>query len=100
MCFLHVHGLKSVCHLVAKAYVQPGGTASDSQRPPLWSTGAPFPPAFHAASRRLSVPSRTLKVDDANMPSDFLTKWVPTKKLAISARYATNSRAGPDPPDP
>ena len=34
-----------------------------------------------------------VKVDDANMPSDFLTKWLPTAKLRKSIAYATNSNA-------
>ena len=33
------------------------------------------------------------KVDDANMPSDFLTKWISGRKLKQSIRYATNSDA-------
>ena len=31
------------------------------------------------------------KVNDANMPSDFLTKWISGRKLRQSIRYATNS---------
>ena len=34
-----------------------------------------------------------VKVDDANMPSDFLTKWLPSAKLRKSLVYATNSKA-------
>ena len=33
------------------------------------------------------------KVDDPNMPSDFLTKWVPAPKLRQSLAYATNTRS-------
>ena len=33
------------------------------------------------------------KVNDANMPSDFLTKWISGRKLKQSIRYATNSDA-------
>ena len=33
------------------------------------------------------------KIDDANMPSDFLTKWISGRKLRKSIRYATNSDA-------
>ena len=33
------------------------------------------------------------KVDDANMPSDFLTKWISGRKLKQSIRFATNSDA-------
>jgi len=32
-----------------------------------------------------------VKVEDANMPSDFLTKWLPSAKLRKSVAYATNS---------
>ena len=31
------------------------------------------------------------KVSDANMPSDFLTKWISGRKLRQSIRFATNS---------
>ena len=31
------------------------------------------------------------KISDANMPSDFLTKWISGRKLRRSIRYATNS---------
>ena len=34
-----------------------------------------------------------VKIPDAHMPSDFLTKWIPGKKLEKSLAYATNSRA-------
>ena len=34
-----------------------------------------------------------VKVDDANMPSDFMTKWLAAPKLRKSLAYATNSRA-------
>ena len=30
-------------------------------------------------------------VVDDDMPADFLTKWIPAKKLEQSVRYATNS---------
>ena len=33
-----------------------------------------------------------VKVEDANMPSDFLTKWLPSAKLRKSVAYATNSQ--------
>jgi len=33
------------------------------------------------------------KVDDANMPADFLTKWVSGRKLRRSIAFATNSAA-------
>ena len=32
------------------------------------------------------------KIDDPNMPADFLTKWIPARKLRDSVAYATNSR--------
>ena len=31
------------------------------------------------------------KIDDPNMPADFLTKWLPAQKLRDSVAYATNS---------
>lgn len=34
-----------------------------------------------------------VKIDDENMPADFLTKWVALKKLRKSVEYATNARA-------
>ena len=36
---------------------------------------------------------RLVKVPDPDMPADFLTKWVPSAKLAKSIEYATNSRS-------
>ena len=33
------------------------------------------------------------KIDDANMPADFLTKWISGRKFARSIAYATNSSA-------
>ena len=35
------------------------------------------------------------KVDDPNMPADFLTKWIPAEKFNDSLSYATNRRARP-----
>ena len=32
-----------------------------------------------------------MKISDANMPSDFLTKWISGRKLRRSLRFATNS---------
>ena len=32
------------------------------------------------------------KIDDPNMPADFLTKWILAAKLRDSVAYATNSR--------
>ena len=37
------------------------------------------------------------KVDDAENPSDFLSKWVGKKKLNQSIEYATNSKAAVSP---
>ena len=34
-----------------------------------------------------------VKIDDENMPADFLTKWVPQKKLQKSVEYATNAKS-------
>jgi len=34
-----------------------------------------------------------LKIDDPNMPADFLTKWIGKAKLDASAEFAENSRA-------
>ena len=31
-------------------------------------------------------------IGDADMPADFLTKWLPAAKLCDSAAYATNCR--------
>ena len=36
---------------------------------------------------------RLVKVPDPDMPADFLTKWIPSAKLARSVEYATNARA-------
>ena len=36
---------------------------------------------------------RVVKIDDANMPADFLTKWLSGPKFRTSVAYATNSRA-------
>ena len=35
---------------------------------------------------------KLVKADDAWMPADFLTKWLPSAKLAKSIAYATNRR--------
>ena len=37
--------------------------------------------------------ARVVKVRDPDMPADFLTKWLPAKKLRTSIDYATNSAA-------
>ena len=36
---------------------------------------------------------RMAKIADANMPADFLTKWLPSAKVRQSVAYATNARA-------
>ena len=36
---------------------------------------------------------RLVKVDDANMPADFMTKWLSGPKFRASLTYATNSDA-------
>ena len=36
---------------------------------------------------------RLVKVDDANMPADFMTKWLGGPKFRTSLAYATNSDA-------
>jgi|AACY02.9.fsa_nt_gi hypothetical protein len=33
---------------------------------------------------------KLVHVGDAEMPADFLTKWVPAKKLERSLKYVTN----------
>ena len=49
---------------------------------------------YFALKQRIQAGEAVLRyVDDANMPADFLTKWIPSKKLELSVAYATNSRA-------
>ena len=56
---------------------------------------------YHTLQQRIACGDVIVaKLDDANMPSDFLTKWIPAKKLAVSVRYATNSGARPAEPAP
>ena len=38
-----------------------------------------------------SAQVQVFKIDDPNMPGDFLTKWLPQLKLRDSVAYATNS---------
>ena len=38
-----------------------------------------------------SAEVQVFKIDDPNMPADFLTKWLPAGKLRDSLLYATNS---------
>ena len=48
----------------------------------------------HALKQRIAAAEVTLRyVPDANMPADFLTKWIPAAKFATSIAYVTNSRA-------
>ena len=39
-----------------------------------------------------SAEVQVYKIDDPNMPADFMTKWLPQAKLRDSVAYATNSR--------
>ena len=50
---------------------------------------------YGALKQRIRFGEVTLKhVEDANMPADFLTKWMKdAKKLAVSLQYATGARA-------
>ena len=43
--------------------------------------------------RMRSGEARLVKVADPDMPADFLTKWIQSRKLARSVEYATNARA-------
>ena len=56
---------------------------------------APVPVRFWASGLHFRVPEHARtgpEVEDANMPSDFLTKWLPSAKLRKSVAYATNSQ--------
>ena len=47
---------------------------------------------YHVLRQRIRSAEVELRhVPDEEMPADFLTKWIPRKKLDISVRYATNS---------
>ena len=49
---------------------------------------------YNVLKRRIADGEVILKhVPDVEMPADFLTKWIPAPKLAISLRYACNSHA-------
>ena len=49
---------------------------------------------YYALQQRLARGEAVLvKIDDDNMPADFLTKWLPSPKVRRSVEYATNSRA-------
>ena len=55
---------------------------------------------YLALQRRVAEGAVTMvKIDDENMPADFLTKWVSQKKLRKSVDYATNARAKVQDPD-
>ena len=45
----------------------------------------------HLQQRIRSAEVQVFKIDDPNMPADFLTKWLPAGKLRDSLLYATNS---------
>ena len=48
---------------------------------------------YHALIQRIRDGEVSLGyVPDAEMPADFLTKWIPREKLERSIAYATNSR--------
>ena len=53
---------------------------------------------FHFLRRYVTLQQRigqgevtVYKIDDPNMPADFLTKWLSAQKLRDSVAYATNS---------
>ena len=46
---------------------------------------------FALKQRVTSDEIKLVHVPDAEMPADFLTKWIPRSKLLISLRYATNA---------
>ena len=49
---------------------------------------------YWALQQRVARGEVTLvKVPDAQMPADFLTKWIDTAKLKRSVLYATNAKA-------
>jgi hypothetical protein len=49
---------------------------------------------YHVLQQRIaSGEVNVYKIDDPNMPADFLTKWLDAGKLNISIEYATNQRA-------
>ena len=49
---------------------------------------------YAALKQRIASGEVTLRyIPDANMPADFLTKWIPAAKFKTSIAYATNSHA-------
>ena len=49
---------------------------------------------YHMLQRRIQMGDiAVVKIPTALMPADFLTKWLPKKKVDLSVRYATNSTA-------
>ena len=49
---------------------------------------------YWALQQRIARGEATVvKVADEHMPADFLTKWLPSAKVARSVAYATNARA-------
>ena len=49
---------------------------------------------YHALKQRIAAGEVTLRhISDAQMPADFLTKWIPKPKLEASLVYVTNSNA-------
>ena len=54
------------------------------------------PLVYLTLQRRMSEGECTvIKVPDAAMPADFLTKWIPNAKLEASLRYACNAHGTP-----
>jgi hypothetical protein len=51
---------------------------------------------YYSLKQRITSNEITLRhVDDANMPADFLTKWIPRAKFEASILYAANSTSTP-----
>ena len=52
---------------------------------------------YFALKQRIADGDVTLRhIPDAQMPADFLTKWIGEAKFKDSIAYATNLRARPD----
>ena len=48
----------------------------------------------HVLQQRIAQhETQIFKIDDPNMPADFLTKWLSQKKLKQCVKYVTNSDA-------
>ena len=55
---------------------------------------------YHTLRERIREGEAELRyVPDEHMPADFLTKWIPSRKVESSIDFATNRRAAP-PPSP